>query len=202
MHGLPPGRGQKPDLTTAHDLAILGRKLIAHEKARDWASTAKAPFRNGEFIMYNPNKLIGTYPGLDGIKTGYHGPAGFCVTASAVRRGKRLISVVMGCPTDRARATETTRLLTHGFNLYTEVAIIPDDADPLPEPLRVVDGKESSVPVGYGGSLALSSIMNSFDSALLAALGLIPLCMSTGTTVAIKVTLLFRRLLIGNPSQA
>jgi hypothetical protein len=51
--------------------------------------------------------------------------------------------------------------------------------------------------VGWGGSIALSSFMNSFDSALLAALGLIPLCMSTGTSVAIKITVLFRRLLIG-----
>lgn len=52
--------------------------------------------------------------------------------------------------------------------------------------------------LGYGGSLALSSLMNSFDSALLAALGLIPLFMSTGTSVAIKSTLLVRRLFMNN----
>ncbi|MBN2044805.1 MAG: hypothetical protein JW757_07285 [Anaerolineales bacterium] len=51
--------------------------------------------------------------------------------------------------------------------------------------------------IGFGGSMALSSLMNSFDSALLAALGLVPLCMSTGVTVAIKVTVLLRRLLMG-----
>lgn len=50
--------------------------------------------------------------------------------------------------------------------------------------------------IGYGGSMALSSLMNSFDSALLAALGLIPLFMSTGTSVAIKLTVLVRRMLM------
>jgi D-alanyl-D-alanine carboxypeptidase (penicillin-binding protein 5/6) len=155
VHGLPPGRGQAPDLTTAHDLAVLGRVLIGHAMARAWASTATAPFRGGEFIMYNPNKLIGTYRGLDGIKTGYHGQAGFCVTASAVQRGKRLISVVMGCSTDRARATETTRLLTHGFNLYAEVPVVAA-ADALADPLRVSDGKQRDVPVGYASPLSVT----------------------------------------------
>ncbi len=54
--------------------------------------------------------------------------------------------------------------------------------------------------IGYGGSLALSSLMSSFDSALLAALGLIPLFMSTGTDVGLKFTLLFRRLMMGKLS--
>jgi D-alanyl-D-alanine carboxypeptidase (penicillin-binding protein 5/6) len=156
VHGLPPGRGQKPDLTTAYDLALLGRELIQYPEAREWASTATAPFRDGEFIMYNPNKLIGKYRGLDGIKTGYHGQAGFCVTASAVQRGKRLISVVMGCSTDRARATETTRLLTHGFNLYTEVPVVAEAKNPLAEPLKVGDGKQAEVPIGYAEPLSVT----------------------------------------------
>jgi serine-type D-Ala-D-Ala carboxypeptidase (penicillin-binding protein 5/6) len=62
---------------------------------------ATAPFRNGEFTLYNPNRLVGKYRGLDGLKTGYTRQAGYCVTATAVQKGVRLISVVMGCPTDR-----------------------------------------------------------------------------------------------------
>lgn len=54
--------------------------------------------------------------------------------------------------------------------------------------------------IGYGGSLALSSLVNSFDSALLAALGLIPLFMATGTDVGIKLTVLARRLMMGKVS--
>jgi D-alanyl-D-alanine carboxypeptidase (penicillin-binding protein 5/6) len=156
VHGLPPGRGQKPDLTSARDMAIVGRELVRYPHAREWASTSTAPFRNGEFTLYNPNKLVGTYRGLDGIKTGYTGPAGFCVTASAVQKGKRLISVVMGCPTDRARANETTRLLSYGFNLYQQVEVIAADAGPLPELLRVRDGKRKEVAVTYARALAVS----------------------------------------------
>jgi D-alanyl-D-alanine carboxypeptidase (penicillin-binding protein 5/6) len=156
VHGLPPGRGQRPDLSSARDMAILGRELIRYEHARHWASTRTAPFRNGEFTLYNPNKLVGTYRGLDGIKTGYTAPAGFCVTASAVQKGKRLISVVMGCSTDRARANETTRLLSYGFNLYQQVEVIAADDTPLPDPVRVRDGKRKEAVVTYGQSLTVS----------------------------------------------
>ncbi len=156
VHGLPPAWGQEPDLASARDMAILGRELIRYEHARRWASTRTAPFRNGEFTLYNPNKLVGTYRGLDGIKTGYTGPAGFCVTASAVQKGKRLISVVMGCSTDRARANETTRLLSYGFNLYQQVEVIGADTGPLPDLMRVRDGKRKEAAVTYGRALIVS----------------------------------------------
>jgi D-alanyl-D-alanine carboxypeptidase (penicillin-binding protein 5/6) len=157
VHGLPPGWKQEPDLTTAHDLAILGRELIKHPKALEWSSTKTAPFENGTFTtLYNPNKLIGTYRGLDGIKTGFTGPAGFCVTASAVQQGKRLISVVMGCSTDEARATETTRLLSYGFNAFVQVAVFPQAGALLEEPIPLKGAKKKTAQVAYGESLTVS----------------------------------------------
>jgi D-alanyl-D-alanine carboxypeptidase (penicillin-binding protein 5/6) len=156
VHGLPPGSGQLPDLSTAYDLALIGRELMKHPEAVRWASTSTAPFRGGEFILYNPNKLVGKYRGLDGIKTGFHTQAGYCVTASAVQKGKRLISVVMGAPTDQARATETTRLLSYGFNLFTQVTLIEGEKQPLPEKLKVKGGKGKKVLVGYLGPLTVS----------------------------------------------
>ena len=156
VHGLPPGRGQRPDLTTALDMATLGRELVKHPQALEWASTKTAPFRDGKFTLYNPNKLVGTYRGLDGIKTGYTGPAGFCVTASAVQKGKRLISVVMGCSSDRSRATETTRLLTYGFNAYRQVAVIPEAGVVLPDPVDLKGGKKKQAIVAYGETLTVS----------------------------------------------
>ncbi len=156
VHGLPPGWGQKPDLTTATDLSLLARALIKHPEALEWASTKTAPFRDGKFTLYNPNKLVGHYRGLDGLKTGYTGPAGFCVTATAVQKGKRLISVVMGCPTDKARATESTRLLSYGFNMYTQVTMVEAAGEPLPEPYRVKGGKAKTAELAYGGVLKVS----------------------------------------------
>ena len=156
VHGLPAGWGQKPDLTTARDMAILGQELVKHPRALVWASTKTAPFRDGKFTLYNPNKLVGTYRGLDGIKTGYTGPAGFCVTASAIQKGRRLISVVMGCPSDRARATETTRLLTYGFNAFRQVAIIPEAGVALPDLVTLKGGKKKLVEIAYGETLTVS----------------------------------------------
>jgi len=156
VHGLPPGWKQEPDMTTARDLAILGRELVQYPQALEWASTKTAPFRDGKFTLYNPNKLVGNYRGLDGIKTGYTASAGFCVTASAIQKGKRLISVVMGCSTDKARATETTRLLTYGFNMYKQVPVIAAAGEALPDPVAVKGGKKKKVTVAYGESLTVS----------------------------------------------
>lgn len=156
VHGLPPGYGQKPDLTTAQDLSILARELVKYPEALDWASTETMPFRDGEFTLYNPNKLVGKYRGLDGLKTGYTGPAGFCVTATAIQKGKRLISVVMGCSTDRARATETTRLLTYGFNAYEQVEVVPEAGVVLGEPVDLRGGKKKQAVVAYGETLTVS----------------------------------------------
>ena len=156
VHGLPPGWRQKPDLTTARDLSILGHELVKYPLALEWASTKTAPFRDGKFTLYNPNKLVGNYRGLDGLKTGYTGSAGFCVTATAIQKGKRLISVVMGCSTDRARATETTRLLTYGFNMYKQVPVITAAGEALDEPVSVKGGKKKKVTVAYGESLTVS----------------------------------------------
>ncbi len=156
VHGLPPGRGQKPDLTTARDMAVVGRVLLEHPEALHWSSQATAPFRDGEFTLYNPNKLVGKYRGLDGLKTGYHGRAGYCVTATAVQKDVRLLSVVMGCSTDRARATETTRLLSYGFNLYESVTLVEAADLTLDQPVAVDGGKAARLSVVYAGPLAVN----------------------------------------------
>ncbi len=163
VHGLPPGRGQQPDITSARDMSLLARELIKHPHSLEWASTKTMPFRDGKFTLYNPNKLVGTYRGLDGLKTGYTGPAGFCVTATAVQMDKRLISVVMGCSSDRARANETTRLLTYGFNLYTQLPVIAADGSPLPAVLVVRGGKEKEAAVTAADSLVVSVPRNRTD---------------------------------------
>ncbi len=167
VHGLPPGWGQKPDLTTARDLSLLARELIKHPEALEWASTAHAPFRDGKFILTNPNKLVGKYRGLDGLKTGYTGPAGFCVTATAIQKGKRLISVVMGCSSDKARATETTRLLSYGFNAYALVEMVAKAGEPVPRPWPVSGGKRKEAALAYGAPLTVSVLRDYRDQVTL-----------------------------------
>lgn len=156
VHGLPAGRGQAPDISTAYDMTLLARELIKHPEALEWGSTAEAPFRDGTFMLHNPNKLIGKFRGLDGLKTGYTEPAGFCVTATAVQQGQRLLSVVMGCSTNNARASETTRLLTMGFAMFEPVKVFDGPGEALPFMLAVKDGTVREVPVTYGQSLTVS----------------------------------------------
>ncbi|HXG19617.1 MAG TPA: D-alanyl-D-alanine carboxypeptidase family protein [Methylomirabilota bacterium] len=118
VHGLPAEAGQKDDEMSAHDLAMLGRELLKYPEAAKWAATMQEPFRDGQFTLVNPNHLLRQYQGADGIKTGYHNRAGFCVTGSAKRADLRLIVVVMGSSTKRDCFNSAAQLLNQGFANY------------------------------------------------------------------------------------
>jgi D-alanyl-D-alanine carboxypeptidase (penicillin-binding protein 5/6) len=122
VHGLPPGAGQKADLTSAYDLAALGRELMRHADVRRWAATPKASFRNGTLEMMNTNHLVRNFPGATGLKTGYYQDAGFSVTASATRNDLNLIAVVLGVERKRDCFQEAARLMNEAFAAYRVVA--------------------------------------------------------------------------------
>jgi D-alanyl-D-alanine carboxypeptidase (penicillin-binding protein 5/6) len=83
-------------------------------------------------------------------------PAGFCLTATAEQSGARLISVVMGCPNARVRSNETARLLNRAFAMYTDVTLVAAAGLPVTTPARVKGGKETRVPLVYGGPLKVT----------------------------------------------
>jgi D-alanyl-D-alanine carboxypeptidase (penicillin-binding protein 5/6) len=103
-HGLPNRKDpERVNKMSARDLATLGIELLKYPLMREYAKTAKFPFENGTFTagLTNPNHLVNPekrdyMPEATGIKTGYSGPAGYCVTASAARGGRQLVAVVMG----------------------------------------------------------------------------------------------------------
>jgi serine-type D-Ala-D-Ala carboxypeptidase (penicillin-binding protein 5/6) len=128
VHGLPPSSGEPGDLTSAYDLAVLARALVKYPEILQWGSIRDERIREGTFILTNTNKLVYTFPGVDGLKTGYHHGAGFNVTATAQRNGVRLIAVVMGAHTNAACFDEAKRLLAMGFNSYRKVVIVRKDA--------------------------------------------------------------------------
>ena len=155
VHGLPPGSGQGMDATSAYDMAILARHLIRYPEILEWTATPTAPFRGGLFTLYNTNKLIGNYQGLDGLKTGYIKESGYCVTATAKRGERRMISVVMGAPDERGRQTETTRLLTMGFHMYRTLTLTEAN-QAIEEGLSVEDGKVDRIAIAYAEPLAVN----------------------------------------------
>jgi D-alanyl-D-alanine carboxypeptidase (penicillin-binding protein 5/6) len=116
VHGLPPSQGAEPDVTTARDLALLGRELILkYPQALKYTSTVKREFRNGTFIMRS-------YPGCDGLKTGYYKQAGYSIIATAARNNARVITVVLGADKSKnprhpnsARDEKAAELMTKGF---------------------------------------------------------------------------------------
>lgn len=141
VHGLPPEPGQEQDTMSARDIAILARQIVRHPLLLKWGATPKDNFRDGKFILYNTNKLLSSFPGMDGIKTGYYAEAGFNLCATAKRDGLRLISVVLGSPTQPERFRETRRLLTQGFRVYKKVTYFADGA-PVGKPVPVSKGKK------------------------------------------------------------
>lgn len=103
--------------TTAKDLSILTRALIRDfPDYYPWFSQKE--FTYNDITQRNRNKLLWRDSSVDGVKTGHTEAAGFCLVASAVRDGMRLISVVMGTKSERARANENQSLLNYGFRFY------------------------------------------------------------------------------------
>lgn len=103
--------------STARDLAALGQALIRdYPKHYAWYSLKQ--FNYNRTKQRNRNKLLWSDSSVDGIKTGYTEAAGYCLVASAKRNGMRLISVVLGAKNKKARAKESTRLLSYGFRFF------------------------------------------------------------------------------------
>ncbi|HEX6177921.1 MAG TPA: D-alanyl-D-alanine carboxypeptidase family protein [Thermoanaerobaculia bacterium] len=104
-HGLPPEDPSRNNVMCAHDLAVLGTELMKHPFMRQLAVIPEMEFRNGTLArIYNPNRMVNPkrpeyYESATGIKTGYSGPAGYCITASARRNNMDLVGVVMGART-------------------------------------------------------------------------------------------------------
>jgi len=103
--------------TTAKDMATLATALI-RDFPHYYYFFNKKSFRYKGRTYRNHNKLLKRFPGCDGLKTGYIRASGFNIIVSSVRDGKRLIAVVMGGRTGRARDDKTIKLLNKAYNLY------------------------------------------------------------------------------------
>lgn len=151
-NGLPDPR----QVTTARDIYLLSKATIEHFPQYYHYFQIQQFSMNGQ-VMPNHNHLLRTMSGVDGIKTGFTRAAGFTLTASAVRDGKRLIAVVLGGPTRIARDANVETLLTAGFSVMNarQRGQLVQVADVLAEPAdlndalldRLVEQGSSSAPV-------------------------------------------------------
>ena len=130
-------------LTSAHDIALMSRELIAnHPGIREYTTIWMDSIRNGSFGLTNTNRLIRFYPDATGLKTGSTDGALYCMSATAERNGMELIAVVMKSPTSAQRFEDAKSLLDYGFASYTLADVYPEI--PLP-PVDVLLGEEAQV---------------------------------------------------------
>lgn len=144
IHGLPPGKGQKEDLTTCNDIAVLSRELIKYPKILEWSGTVTDTFRNGKFVLSNTNKLLTKLPGTDGLKTGFYNEAGFNITATAKKDNLRFIVVVMGSPSGRIRDSVVMEKLKKAFSQYKVLNIVRK-GEVIDKDVFLIDGKYKKV---------------------------------------------------------
>ena len=137
--GLP----QEGHYTTAKDLGILAARIIA-DFPETYAIYKEKNFTYNGIKQANRNSLLFRDPSVDGLKTGHTEEAGYCLVASAERDGFRLISVVMGTASEKAREQETTKLLQYGFRYFSGQTVFAA-GQPLPESARKVWFGESEM---------------------------------------------------------
>lgn len=143
-HGLPPAsrRIAEGDLTTPHDFALLSRELLLKTDVLTYVSIKTREFgadqRAETVVMNNHNHLLGKITGVDGLKTGFTNGAGFCLSATALRNGRRIIVVAMGSPDRKLRDIKVAELIERGFSAlpanspaFVQTAIGPRAVSPI-----------------------------------------------------------------------
>ncbi|GGD12090.1 D-alanyl-D-alanine carboxypeptidase family protein [Aureimonas glaciei] len=109
------GLHDERQVTTARDMALLGMAIRkAHPRHLDLFATPSVTVSGRK--MKNTNPLMGKYPGIDGMKTGYVCASGFNLVATAHRGGRELMAVVLGAPSGKARGENAAALLESGFS--------------------------------------------------------------------------------------
>ncbi len=140
--GLPDPKHQ----TTAYDMALLAAALIRNFPEH-YKLNSQREFRYNNITQANRNRLLWTDPYVDGVKTGHHEAAGYCLVASAKRDSRRLISVVTGTASEAARATESQKILNYGFQFYDTVKVYARDQTVAT--IKVWKGAENTVRIGF-----------------------------------------------------
>ncbi len=138
-------------ITSAHDIALMSRELIKYDLIKKYTTIWIDSIRNGKFQLANTNKLIRTYNGITGLKTGSTSLAKFCYSGTAKRDGMELIAAIMAAPTSKERFSDASALLDFGFSNYSLFS--PTDLDISAIPVKL--GKKADVSLMLGDSVSI-----------------------------------------------
>ena len=141
------------NLMSARDLATLARvKILEHPV--HYRMYAEREFTFNGISQPNRNTLLFRDNTVDGMKTGWTTPAGFCLVASAERDGMRLIAVVMGTASEEARAVEAQKMLSYGFRFFESHRLF--EANQVVESLRIWSAAENTIDVGIPSEVLIT----------------------------------------------
>lgn len=147
------GWPDKKHLTSARDIATLAQAII-REFPEHYAWYAEKEYTYNSIKQYNRNKLLWRDDSVDGLKTGHTESAGYCLVSSAFRGDMRIIAVVLGTKSEKARASVSQAVLNYGFRFY-ESHTLYDEGEVLSRP-RIWKGEYEALAVGLAKDLAIS----------------------------------------------
>lgn len=119
-------------LSTARDISIMSMELLKHKTILKYTGTYMETITEGRkspIELVNHNKLVRFFAGCDGLKTGYTEEAKYCISATAVKDGVRMLSVIMGAPTFKVRNRDASMLLNFGFSKFEGRPLFVKDQD-------------------------------------------------------------------------
>jgi D-alanyl-D-alanine carboxypeptidase (penicillin-binding protein 5/6) len=155
-------------VTTAYDLAMISKHAITLprfiEMVSTWGPVVMRQNTSKEPELYTYNKMLKSYPGMDGIKTGYTDEAGFCLSATAYRNQIRVIAVVLGAPTREQRESDITKLLDYGFSQLKSIKVATGGE--IIEEIPVKNGKQNTVGVMVENDVYATVLKNEDPSAI------------------------------------
>jgi D-alanyl-D-alanine carboxypeptidase (penicillin-binding protein 5/6) len=161
VHGLPPSKGQLPDISTPRDIAELCQELLKNANVLKYTSTKERAFRADAaepFIMMNHNELLGNMEGCDGFKTGYFSAAGFSIAATATKKDQRAIAVVFGAVDQKVRDAKAKEILTKGLMELVMNARPPASA-PASDIVQIKKSTMKTIGAGIGCLMILGFVL-------------------------------------------
>ncbi|MEG2353741.1 MAG: D-alanyl-D-alanine carboxypeptidase family protein [Clostridium sp.] len=114
-------------LTTAYDIAIMSKELLKHPKILQYTGTYMETISEGRkspIELVNHNKLVRFFDGCDGLKTGFTNEAMYCISATAVRSGVRVLTVIMGAPSFKVRNRDASMLMNYGLAKFENKEVL------------------------------------------------------------------------------
>lgn len=139
--------------SNAADLALLASAII-RDFPEFYPLYSLREFRYNNVSQYNRNRLLWADPSVDGMKTGFTESAGYCLISSAKREGRRLLAVVLGTASEKARAVESQKLLNFGFQSF-ETSRLYEKRQAVAA-LKVWQGSAAQVNAGFLGDVFLT----------------------------------------------